>query len=93
MFPSDLMIYYASISLLKICLYLLYVNECHVCMCADESQGVRSLKIGVIDGNELPYGFWELNPGLLQEPQVLLTSNVFLQLSLQLSVILLITWH
>jgi hypothetical protein len=38
MFPSDLMIYYASNSFLKIYLYLLYVSECHVCMYAGEPE-------------------------------------------------------
>jgi hypothetical protein len=59
--------------------------------CLNPEEGVRSLKIGVIDGNELPCGCWELNPRLLHEPQVLLTSSVSLQPCLQLSVRLLIT--
>ena len=61
--------------------------------CLNPEEGVRSLKTGVIDGNELPCGCWELNPRLLQEPQVLLTSSASLQPCLQLSVRLLTTWR
>jgi hypothetical protein len=35
-------------------------------------QGIRSSGIGVTVGCEPPYVFWEQNPGLLQELQVLL---------------------
>ena len=42
-------------------------------------EGVRSSGTGVTDRFELPYGFWELNPGLLEEQAVFLTAEPSLQ--------------
>jgi hypothetical protein len=36
---------------------------------------IGSLGTGVIDGCELPCGFWELDPGPLEEQPVLLTTE------------------
>jgi hypothetical protein len=46
----------------------------HVCLC----EGVRSPETGVIDSCELPCGYWELNPGPLEEQVVLLTDKTSL---------------
>lgn len=42
-------------------------------------KGMGSPRNEVIDGSELPWGCWELNPGLLEEPQLLLTPEPSLQ--------------
>jgi hypothetical protein len=44
------------------------------------SEGTACLGVGVIDGCEQPCGEWEPNPGPLNEQQVLLTTEPFLQL-------------
>jgi hypothetical protein len=46
-----------------------------VCLC----KGVGSPGTGVIDGCEQPYGYWDLNPGPLEEQPVLLTAEPSLQ--------------
>ena len=43
----------------------------HVCLC----EGVRASGTGVTNNCELPCGFWELNPGHLEEHLVLLTAD------------------
>ena len=48
------------------------------CMCVGEAVG--SPGTGVTDRCELPCGCWELNPGLLEEQPVLLTTKLSLQL-------------
>ena len=48
----------------------------HVCLC----EGAGSTGTGVTDSCELPYGWWELNPGHLVEHPVLLTTDPSLQL-------------
>ena len=58
------------------------VFSLHVCLC----EGVRSSETGVTgtgvtDSCELPHGFWELNPGPLEEQSVLLTTKQSLQTS------------
>jgi hypothetical protein len=40
---------------------------------------MNPLDLGIIDGCELPHGFWEPNPGSLQEQIVLLTAEPSLQ--------------
>ena len=47
----------------------------HVCLC----EGVGYSGAGVTDRCELPCGCWELNPGLLEEQSVLLTTEPPLQ--------------
>lgn len=42
--------------------------------CGSES-GVGFLGTGVPEGCKSPCGFWEWNPGLLEEKQVLLTAD------------------
>jgi hypothetical protein len=42
-------------------------------------EGAGSFATGVIDGCESLCGFWELNPGLWQEQQVLITTEATLQ--------------
>lgn len=42
-------------------------------------EGIGSPRVGLTDGSESPCGCWEANPGLLQEQQVLLTSEPSLQ--------------
>jgi hypothetical protein len=56
---------------LKICISCAFVFCLHVCLC----EGVRSPGTTVIDKCELPCGCWELNLGLLEEQQVLLTTE------------------
>ena len=41
--------------------------------------GVRSPVTGVPDGSELPCGYWELDPGPLEEQPMLLTTEPSLQ--------------
>jgi hypothetical protein len=51
---------------------------CTMCMlCGQRGQrrALNFLKPGVTDGCELPSGCWELNPGPLEEQQVLLTAE------------------
>jgi hypothetical protein len=47
----------------------------HICLC----EGVRSPVTGVTDSCEPPCGYWELNPGLLDEQSVFLTTEPPLQ--------------
>ena len=47
----------------------------HVCL----HDGIGSAGIGIADSCELPSGFWELNPGPLEEQPVLLTVEPSLQ--------------
>ena len=47
-------------------------------------EGLRFSKTGVADSCELPCGCWELNPGPLQEQQVLFPGAIFLGPSLKL---------
>lgn len=62
----------------------MYVNASYVHLKSEE--GIRSPKTGVMDGCELPCGFWELNPGPLQDQLVLLLLS-HLPESIQLSCI------
>ena len=55
------------------------VYNVHVCHPQRLEEGVRSVSISIIDGCELPCGCWDLNPGLLEEQPVLLTSEPTLQ--------------
>jgi hypothetical protein len=48
---------------------MLLVFRLHVCLC----EGVRSPGTGVIDRFKLPCVCWELNPGPLEEQDMLLT--------------------
>jgi hypothetical protein len=49
--------------------YKFNVHWCFACMCVCE--GVRSPGIGAIDSCcELPCGYWELNPGPLEEQPI-----------------------
>ncbi|KAM7331642.1 hypothetical protein ACRRTK_008350 [Alexandromys fortis] len=54
-------------------------------MCIDVSptcmtvQGVRSPGTGVTDSCEMPFGYWVLSPGPLEEHPVLLTTEPSLQ--------------
>lgn len=53
----------------------------HVCLVPSEAiRGCQIPGIAVTDGGELPYGCWELNPGLLGEKPVFLTTRPSLQL-------------
>ena len=49
------------------------------CLCVCLYEEVRSLETGVTDNCELPYGYWELNPGPLEKQPVLLTTEPSLQ--------------
>ena len=42
-------------------------------------EGIKFPETGFMDGSEPPHGFWELNPGPLQEQQTLLTTGPSLQ--------------
>ena len=57
-----------------------------MCICASPNsylcEGVRSPGTGVTDNCELPCGYWELNPGPLEEQAVLLTAEPSLQILL-----------
>lgn len=56
-----------------------YMSVYRVCLVPEKArEGIRSLGTGAIDDCELPRGCWASNPGL-QEQQVLLTSELFLQ--------------
>ena len=71
---------------------LFHAYECSACVCVcvyhvcawcwqTSEEGIA----GVTDGCEPPRVYWEQNPGLLQEQQVLLPVGLFLQLSITLS--------
>lgn len=52
----------------------------HMCTVPEEARkGCWSPVSGVTDGCELLYGCWELNPGLLEEQPVPITTETFLQ--------------
>lgn len=58
--------------------YFACVYSCvpSACLVSPESEGgVRAPGTGVIDSWEPPCGFWELNPGPLQEQRVLLLAT------------------
>jgi hypothetical protein len=42
-------------------------------------EGIRAPRLRATDGYALPCGYWELNPGPLQEQQMLLNAEPFLQ--------------
>lgn len=56
----------------------IYVSQTPECP-QESEEGVRSLGTGVTDDCEPPHWCWELNPGPLQEQQVLLTAESSLQ--------------
>lgn len=66
------------------CMNVLFV--CMYCVnawCPRMPEGaIGSYRTGVIDGCKPPDGCWELNPGLLQEHLVLLTTESSFQLVL-----------
>lgn len=43
-------------------------------------EGIASLRTGIINSCELIYGFWDSNSSLLQEQEVVLTTEQSLQL-------------
>ena len=47
-----------------------------LCLCVCLCKGVRFPGPDVSDSCELPQGYWELNPGPLQEQLVLLTAEL-----------------
>lgn len=49
----------------------------HACICAIYVS-IGSSETGIMDGYEPACGFWKLNPGPLQEHQVLLTTELYL---------------
>jgi hypothetical protein len=51
---------------LPACMYVHYVCSWYL---RKSKEGVRFPGTRVIHGHKLPYGFWELNPGPLQEQQ------------------------
>ena len=55
------------------CFAYMLVYHMHA-WCLQRSEEDRSPGTGVRDGYELPCGWWELNPSLLKEQPVLLTS-------------------
>jgi hypothetical protein len=62
------------------CFTLFYVYRCFACMYVNgvlkrPNEGIRSPGAGVTDCGELPYGFWESNPGPLQKQPVLLATQ------------------
>jgi hypothetical protein len=56
------------------CVYLLYTWNLK-----SPENGIGSPETRIIDSCELPCGYWELNPGLLEEQPVLLTAETSLQ--------------
>lgn len=54
----------------------MYVSTPHTCNAfGTQKRVLEPPGIGVMVGCEPPYGFWELNLGLLQEQQVLITAE------------------
>lgn len=51
----------------------MYLHASHVCLVPAKAKSVAFPGTGVINGGELLCEFWELNPGPLQEQQMLLT--------------------
>lgn len=49
------------------------------CVCTMCPESARAPATGAVDGCELPCGFWESNPGPLEEQPTLLTAEPFLQ--------------
>jgi hypothetical protein len=57
-----------------------YVYVVSICSThGGQRKSIRSPRTAVADGCELSYVYWELNPGLLEEHCVLLTTEPFLQ--------------
>lgn len=50
-----------------------------MCLLTPE-EGIGSPKTGVAGGCELPCGFWDLNPGPLEEQTLLLTAELPIQI-------------
>ena len=63
------------------CLWVFYLDVCLYLWRRFEVQKVTSRYsgFGVAEGCDLPYGWWESNPGLLEEQAVLLTTEPSLQ--------------
>jgi len=66
-----------------ICMDILHAHVCTMYLCVPSAHGGQKRALhppgnAVIDSCELPFGCWELNPGLLEEQPVLLTADLFL---------------
>ena len=57
----------------------MYVHRMHAWCLWKKEEAIKATRTGDTDGCEPPCGCWEMNLGPLQEPQVLLTAEPFLQ--------------
>lgn len=61
----------------------MYVHRVYVCAMpaavkrTSSKEDIKSPGTEITDGSKIPYGFWELNLGLLQEQQLFLTVSHF----------------